>query len=155
MLGYFFRSFDFGFSAPRVCRGDFWEEFSNTGTSFFELRVLIRALFFVTFFSTFVLVDFLIFFFCLFKSYYYSSTFEQFSSKFLAEVKSELLALFMKSSIVIIFMTRLHWNFQKVFFKRRRKNGSLEVLSKCYVRNVTFLFFKDFLLLCKDQKDPL
>ena len=36
----------------------------------------------------------------------------------------------MNSFIVTIFMTRLHWDFQKVFFKRRRKNGSLKVFSK-------------------------
>ena len=67
--------------------------------------------------------------FCFFES----STFEQFSYKFSDKVKFELLAhraLFIKSSIVTIFMTRLHWNFQKVFIKSRSKNGSVEIFSK-------------------------
>ena len=37
---------------------------------------------------------------------------------------------FIKSFIVTIFMIQLQWNFGKVFFKRRRKNGSLKVLLK-------------------------
>ena len=81
MLCYFFRSFDFGFSAPSFFRGDFWKEFFNTGTSFFELRVFIS--FFYCVFSRFFLVDFFIFFFIE------SSTFEQFSFEFSANVKSD------------------------------------------------------------------
>ena len=55
------------------------------------------------------------------------------SFEFSGRVKSELLgrkAFFMELSIVIIFMTQLYWNFRKVFCKRCRKQGSLEVFSK-------------------------
>ena len=102
MLCYFFRSVDFGFSAPRFFRGNFREKFVNTGTSFLELRVWITALFFPRF------------------SHICFGCFLNFS----------FIERFFKSSIVTIFMTRLHWNFQKVFFKLRRKNGSLKVFSK-------------------------
>ena len=121
MLCYFFRCFDYGYSASCFPRSYFGEEFLNTGTSFFELRVLITASFFKAIFSTFVLIDFLIFFF-----FFESNTFEQFSSVFSAKVKSELLAcrtFFMKLSIVTIYITWLYSNYQNDFFKHRGKKA--------------------------------
>ena len=142
MLWYFFCSFDFDFSASHFFRGDFWEEFFNTGTSFFELRVLITVFFFIAFFSTFVLVDFLIFFFWV--KFFCIVHFQIFCQSKIWAARAPSVFYEIIFSYCTIFMTRLHWNFQEVFFKRRRKNGSYSIL-KNLVPKLKNKFFNSFL----------